>query len=63
MSDLRMTPKRLREMNLKRLGHNWYQVQIPPGYLASRIQLSKPTSAGAGTPAPAIAAPRPDAAA
>ena len=63
MSDLRMTPKRLREMNLKPLGPHWYEVQIPPGYLASRIQLSKPTSAGAGTPAPAISAPHTDVAA
>ena len=60
MSDLRMTPKRLREMNLKRLGPHWYEVQIPHGYLASRILPSKPTSAGSGTPAPAISAPHPD---
>jgi hypothetical protein len=55
-----MTPKRLREMNLKRLGHNWYQVQIPPGYLASRIMPSTPTSAGAGIAGTAISDPHPD---
>ena len=53
MSDERITPKRLREMNLKRLGRNWYKVQIPSSYLTSRILPSKPTSTGAGTPAPA----------
>ena len=56
MSDSRLTPRQLRAMNLKRLGPHWYEVLIPPGYLASRLLQSKPTATGTGTPAPVISA-------